>query len=449
MAAGSHPPDALDVARLVDDVFHKGWDEFQEFVNPLIAQRARLAAEPLRLTAATGGPLIDEEGHTVEDLHGTQMLGHRNPAVAAAVRAFLDTEAPNWYPARVNPFVGRLARRLCERTGYSNAYFGCSGSDAVEAAMKLARAATKRPRFLALEGAYHGCGMGSTSLMTPGPFRDLYGPLVAGAETLPFGDIDALARALAGEDVACIVVEPVQGEGGVRPLPAPYVTALCELTARHGALLVADEVQTGLGRSGHFALSETWPRRPDVLLLAKGLGGGLLPVSAMLTTRALFERAYGANFQTGEAHNCTFGFNAVTAVAALATLELLTDELFALVSEKGRVFHDALADRMHGSPLLSEVRGVGLMLGVALRPLDHPWLSFEHFGFGDHEGLARRPSVAPLVCHRLYRHGYFAFTCGHDWSVLRLQPRFEIPIDALHRFADLLRRETDALLELT
>ena len=438
----------LDVRALVADVFHKGWDEFQEFVNPLIAQRALLAGEPLRVTGAVGGPLINEDGHGVEDLHGTQMLGHRNPTVAAALRAFLESDAPNWYPARVNPFVGRLARRLCERTGYSNAYFGCSGSDAVEAAMKLSRAATRRPRFLALAGAYHGCGVGSTSLMTPGPFRDFFGTLVADTETLPFADADALARALAPEDVACVVVEPVQGEGGVRPLPAPYVAALCELTARHGTLLVADEVQTGLGRSGHFALTETWPRRPDVLLLAKGLGGGLVPISAMLTTRALFDRAYGANFQTGEAHNCTFSFNALTAVAALATLEMLTDELFATVAEKGKLFHDALAERMAGSPLLDEVRGVGLMLGVALRPLDHPWLSFAHFGFDDHEGLARRPSVAPIVCHQMYKHGFFAFTCGHDWSVLRLQPRFEISTETLLRFADFLRRETDHLLEL-
>ena len=438
----------FDVRALVADVFHKGWDEFQEFVNPLIAQRARLAGEPLRLVAAAGGPPADPDGRLIEDLHGTQMLGHRNPVVADAVRAFLQTGAPNWYPARVNPFVGRLARRLCERTGYSNAYFGCSGSDAVEAAMKLARAATRRPRFLALAGAYHGCGVGSTSLMTPGPFRDLFGTLVADAETLPFGDADALARALAREDVACVVVEPVQGEGGVRPLPATYVAALCELTARHGALLVADEVQTGLGRSGHFALTATWPRRPDVLLLAKGLGGGLVPLSAMLTTRALFERAYGANFQTGEAHNCTFSFNALTAVAALATLTLLTDELFATVAEKGKLFHDALAERMAGSPLLDEVRGVGLMLGVALRPFDHPWLSFAHFGFDDHEGLARRPSVAPIVCHQMYKHGFFAFTCGHDWSVLRLQPRFDIPEQKLTAFAELLADEGNRILRL-
>lgn len=437
----------LDVPALVSEVFHKGWDEFREYVNPLIAQRASLAGEPVRLTHAAGGAPHDEGGAPIEDLHGTQMLGHRNGAVAAAVRAYLETDAPNWYPSRVNPFVGRLARRLCERTGYSNAYFGCSGSDAVEAALKLARAATGRRRFLGLAGAYHGCGIGSTSLMTPGPFRDPFGPLVTGAETLPFGEVDALARALGAGDVACVVVEPVQGEGGVRPLPADYVAALCELCARHGALLIADEVQTGLGRSGRFTLTSTWPRRPDVVLLAKGLGGGLVPISAMLTDRAIFERAYGANFQIGEAHNCTFGFNALTAVAALATLELLTEEVFATVTEKGAFFRRALEEALSGSPLLREVRGVGMMLGVALHDVDHPWLSFEHFGFS--EDVARRPSIAPLVCHRLYRHGFFAFTCGHDWSVLRLQPRFEIPTETLARFAVVLRRELDHLQELT
>jgi acetylornithine/succinyldiaminopimelate/putrescine aminotransferase len=166
----------------------------------------------------------------------------------------------------------------------------------------------------------------------------------------------------------------------------------------------------------------------------------------MLTDRAIFEKAYGANFQIGESHNCTFSFNALTAVAALATLELLTEDLFATVADKGALFRRALDESMAGSPLLREVRGVGMMLGVALRDVDHPWLSFAHFGFSD--DIARRPSIAPLVCHRLYRHGFFAFTCGHDWSVLRLQPRFEIPVETLTRFADLLRRETDHLLEL-
>src|SRR4029077_9991214 len=117
MASPLSPP--LDLPALVSEVFHKGWDEFREYVNPLIAQRAALAGETVRGGRAAGGPLGDEHDAPIEDLHGTQMLGHRTPAVAAAVRAYLETEAPNWYPSRVNPFVGRLARRLCERTGYS------------------------------------------------------------------------------------------------------------------------------------------------------------------------------------------------------------------------------------------------------------------------------------------------------------------------------------------
>src|SRR5262245_48733163 len=248
------------------EILRRGWDEYREFVNPLIAQRAALAGEPVRVVRAEGGPLLDGDGREIEDLHGTQMLGHRNPVVAGAVRAFLASGAPNWYPARVNPFVGRLARRLCERTGYSNAYFGCSGSDAVEAAVKLARAATRRPGVLCLHGAYHGCGVGSTALMTEGPFRDLFAPHLPEVRRLPFADVEALRSALGAGDVGAVVVEPIQGEGGVRPLPPAYVEALCELTARHGALLVADEVQTGLGRVGAFTATAVWPRRPDVLL---------------------------------------------------------------------------------------------------------------------------------------------------------------------------------------
>src|SRR5206468_2181423 len=133
-----------------------------------------------------------------------------------------------------------------------------------------------RPRLLALERAYHGCTFGSCALMSEGPFRDPFAPHLPGVESLPFGDVAALADALAKGDVAAVVVEPIQLEGGVRPLPPAYIAALCELTARHGALLVADEIQTGLGRTGRFLASETWPRRPDAVITGKHLGGGLL-----------------------------------------------------------------------------------------------------------------------------------------------------------------------------
>jgi len=428
------------------EILRKGFEEFGRYINPMIAQRASLAGEPVRVTRTSGGLLIDADGRELEDLHGTQALGHRNPQVAAALREFLDSDAPSWYPSRVSPFAGRLARRLCERTGYDLAFFACTGSDVVEAALKLARGLTRRPRILCLEGGYHGCTYGSVAMMEKGPMHDPFGPHLPGVERIPFGDVDALRRAMA-DDVAAVVVEPIQGEGGVRVLPPPFVAALGEETAAHGALLVADEVQTAFGRTGRgFLGTESWPRRPDVVLLAKTLGGGLVPISAMLVRKDHFMKAYGRDFSDGEAHNTTFSYNSVGAVAGLAALDLLTDDLIARVREGGALFRRELETQLQGSPFFIEVRGEGYMVGVKLRQPDHPWLTFEHFGYPQ---LAGQSVMAPLVCHRLYRRGYFCFSCGHDWSIVRLQPRYEIPFEKLSALARALREELDYLGTLT
>jgi acetylornithine/succinyldiaminopimelate/putrescine aminotransferase len=428
------------------EILRKGFEEFGQFINPMIAQRASLAGEPIRVTRASNGMLVDAEGRQIEDLHGTQALGHRNPQVAKAIREFLESDAPSWYPSRVSPFAGRLARRLCERSGYEIAFFACTGSDVVEASLKLARALTRRPRILCLEGGYHGCTYGSVAMMAKGPLHDPFGPHLPGVERVPFGDVDALRRAM-GSDVAAVVVEPIQGEGGVRVLPDPFVAALCEETARHGALLVADEVQTSLGRSGRgFLRTASWPRRPEVVLLAKTLGGGLVPISAMLTRKEIFLRAYGRDFSDGEAHNTTFSYNSVGAVAGLATLDLLTEDLLSRVREGGLLFRRELENRLAGSPYFEEVRGEGYMVGIKLRSPEHPWLTFEHFGYPQ---LAGQSVMAPLVCHRLYRRGFFCFSCGHDWSVVRIQPRFDIPQDKLTELAKAIREELDYLGRLS
>jgi acetylornithine/succinyldiaminopimelate/putrescine aminotransferase len=424
----------------IEDILRHGFDDYQEWVNPLIAQRARLAKEPIRIVRAKDGRMVDKDGHEFDDFHGTQAFGHRNPVVTDAVRRFLDSDAPNWFPSRVNPFAGRLARRLCERAGhYDNVFFACTGGDGVEAALKLARAATGRPGLLGLEGAYHGCSFGAVSLMAKGYLRDPFAPFVGGARSIPFGDVDALRAALGPGDVAAVVVEPIQGEGGVRELPEPFVEALCDLTAKHGTLLVADEVQTAMGRTGRgFLASASWPRRPDVVILAKHLGGGLAPLSAMLTRRELFTRAYGKQFASGESLNTTMGFNALTAVAGLAALELLTDELIAKVARDGEHLKARLHEALSGSPLFREVRGAGFMQGVALHAPDHPWLSFEHFGFPE---LSHQSVVSPLVCHRLYKRGFFCFTCGHDWTIFRIQPRFDLPRERLDAFVEAVEAE--------
>lgn len=427
-----------------EDILRYGFDEYREFINPLVSQRAKLAMEPIHLLrVGVDGVPRTGDGDVVEDFHGTQVFGHRRAEITQALQEFLSSDYLSWYPSRVSPFGGRLARMLCERVGYyDNVFFGCTGSDGVEAGLKLARALTRRRRVIGLEGGYHGCTYGSLSLMQRGYLRDPFGPHLEGAESIPFNDVDALHRAM-GDDVAAVLVEPIQGEGGVRGLSGEFIEALCDLTRRHGALLIADEVQTGLGRTGlGMVATANWPRRPDIVVLAKHLGGGLMPMSAMLTRRDFFMRAYGQDFASGESHNATFSTNALAMVAGIATLELLTDEMIARVARVGEKFKRDLGAALGGSELFEEVRGQGLMMGVKLREIAHPWLSFEHFGY---EGLEGKSVMSPLLCNRLYKRGFFCFTCGHDWSLFRLQPRYEIPEATLARFVEVCAQELRAL----
>jgi len=434
-----------------------GYDAYRRYVNPLIALRAELLGEPTRVTGTRDGRLVWDRGptETVEDFHGTQTFGHRHPHVTTAITEFLATDSPNWFPCRINPYAGLLAEQLCERANatpgtappapYGNVFFANSGSGAVEAAIKLARAATGKTRVLSLQGAYHGTTMGSCALMTPGMFKDPFGPHVPGAGPIAFDDLDALVAAFRDGDVAALVVEPIQLEGGVRRLSSAFLEVACDLTAKHAALLVADEIQTGLGRTGRFVASAVWPRRPDVVILGKHLGGGLVPISAMVTTDELFHRAYGRHYASAEAHNSTFSGNAVVAVAALAALELVTPELMARVVELGDRLRDNLRRALSRHALFEDVRGAGLIVGVALHPSDHPWLSFEHFGIDD---LADQPTTGVLMCHRLYKRGYYCFACGHDWRIMRILPRFNVPEATLDRFVTAFDEELEFLCNL-
>lgn len=434
-----------------------GIDGFRNYVNEMIALRADLLGEPWRAMHVKDGRLFDGE-RFYEEFHGTQSFGHRHPSIAAAIRSFLDSDWVNWYPARVSPFSGSLAKRLCERANkaagvsdsaedaYHSVFLANSGSDGVEAALKMARAATGKTRILSLSGAYHGCTMGSCSLMHPGRFKDIFAPHLPGAEVLPYGDVDALHGAMAKGDVACVVVEPIQLEGGVNVLPAPYVEALSELTLKHKAMLVADEIQTGMGRTGRFLASQAWSRRPDAVVLGKHLGGGLLPISAMITTKQWFERAYTGDYASAEAHNTTFGGNAMACVAAHATLDLLTDDLIEQVGQLGRYFRGAIAKACGNNTLFIEAKGEGLLTGISLNDISHPWLSFEHFGM---PALSGEPSVGVILCYRLYKRGYYPFVCGHKWNTLRLLPRFTIDEKTLGDFAETLAEEMEQLCELT
>lgn len=325
------------------------------------------------LVRGEGVYVWDADGNRYLDLLAgiaVNALGHAHPTLTAAVSAQLGTlgHVSNYFASPVQIALAERLLMVTRAPEGSRVFFANSGTEANEALFKMARR-TGRRRILALEGSFHGRTMGALAMTHKAAFREPFEPLPSGVEFLPFGDSAALEAAFAdrGEDVAALVVETIQGEAGVRPLPPGYLALARELTARSGALLAIDEVQTGMGRTGAW-LAHHHPHLgggvvPDVVTLAKGLGGGI-PIGALV---AYGERAAGL-LGRGQ-HGTTFGGNPVASAAALATMGVIErDGLLAHVREVGAGLRDAVAALGH--PLVAEVRGEGLLIAIELeRPI--------------------------------------------------------------------------------
>jgi ornithine--oxo-acid transaminase len=305
-----------------------------------------------------------------------------------------------------------------------------SGAEAVEGAIKLARAATGRPRIVYCEHAFHGLTLGALSVNGNEEFRERFGPLLPGCEAVPFGDLDALEAQLRQGDVAAFLAEPVQGKGVNVPEPGylPEAQALCR---RHGALFALDEVQTGLGRTGRFLALEHWDLEPDLVMLSKTLSGGYVPVGAVLSSRAVFDRVFDS-MERAVVHGSTFGQGDLAAAAALATLSELDD---AQLVERGRVMGERLLELtrplVERHELVKEVRGLGLMWAIELgRP--------EGKGGRTWDFVERRQPglVAQLVVVPLFReHRILTQVAGHRVNVIKALPPLVTEEAELERFA--------------
>lgn len=314
---------------------------------------------PLALVRGEGSVVWDEAGRSYVDLLGgiaVNALGHAHPAVVAAVSKQIATlgHVSNLYVAEPPVALAELLLALAGRPG--RAFFCNSGAEASEAAFKLSRR-TGRSHVVATEGGFHGRTMGALALTGQPAKADPFRPLPGDVTHVPYGDVDALAAAVT-DATAMVILEPIQGEQGVVVPPTGYLAAAREITARHGALLALDEVQTGIGRTGHWFAHQAEGVEPDIVTLAKGLGGGL-PIGACL--------AFGpaADLFGPGSHGTTFGGNPVSCAAALAVLGTISAEGLLdhvkRVGERLRRGIEAL-----GHPLVSHVRGAGLLLGVVL-----------------------------------------------------------------------------------
>lgn len=351
----------MDSDALFEDVLGK----YSRHINPYLAKLQAFAGFGVE-TYAEGCYIYDHEGRKMLDClggYGTFAVGHRNPRVVEAVKKQLDNVALSGKAFFTKP-AADLAERLAGVTpsGLDYCFFCNSGTEAVEAALKFARASTGRTKLISTNGGFHGKTLGALSVMGREKYRQPFEPLLPGVEFVPFGDTAAAVAAI-DSATAAIIVEPIQGEGGIRVPPDGYLTEIRRACDKHGALLIADEVQTGLGRTGRMFGVDHEGVLPDLMPLAKSLGGGIMPLGCCIGTEEIWTNVYS---HSPMAHTSTFGGNALACTAGLAMLDVLEeDQLVSRSKVMGDLMLDGMKDlQSRHSDLVGEVRGRGLMVGV-------------------------------------------------------------------------------------
>lgn len=386
---------------------------YRSHVNPGLCTLLAIVGFDRRFVAAHGAVVIDDRGAEYLDFlggYGALNFGHNHPEIVQAVR--LVEEMPNILQAAIGPLVGPLGASLAAiAPGDLNRSFFCSsGTEAVEGALKLARISTGRSDFAYAEGSFHGKTFGALSVTGRKKYQDPFRPLLPGCHIVPYGDVEALEEVLSHHKCAAFIVEPVQGEGGIIVPPDGYLRAAVDSCHAHGALLIADEIQTGLGRTGDtFAVSRD-QAVPDIMTTAKSLGGGVMPLGAYTATDAVWEAGYGSS-DTCLLHTSTFGGNTRAMAAGLKAIEVLVrDNLAAEALEKGERLKAGLMRVCETTGLVKEVRGRGLMVGV------------EFYEPRVAKKLSREYLAASIGALLLHDHGIITAYTLNNPNVIRFEP---------------------------
>jgi ornithine--oxo-acid transaminase len=409
------------------------------FLNPQLGRIVRTLGFDREWVHGEGAHLIDAEGNRYLDLlcgYGTFAVGRNHPDVIAALRELMDAHTANLPQLGVSLLPGALAEALVARAPERIVAMvpANTGTEAVEAAIKLARAATGRPRILYASHAFHGLTLGSLSLNGDEQFRAGFGPLLPGCDSVPFGDLDALAREVERGDVAAFIVEPVQGKGVNLP-PEDYLAGAQSVCREHGALFVCDEVQTGLGRTGRFFALEHWGLDPDMICVAKALSGGFVPIGGVLVSAAVRERVFDG-MERGVRHGSTFGGNDMAAAAGLATLGVIEREgLVERAAQMGELLLELTRPLVERYEIVRDVRGLGLMWAIELgTPASLRRRAVWSLVERAQSGLAAQLLVVPLF----HQHRIFCQVAGHRMNVVKALPALVVEEEEIRRFAHAL-----------
>lgn len=406
-----------------DELYADVAGKYARHLNPNLAKLMGFAGFGVE-THGEGCYLYDHEGRQFLDClggYGCFSLGHRHPKVVEAVKRQLDHLGLSGKAFFSKP-AADLAERLAQISpkGLQFTFFSNSGAEAVEAALKFARAATGKTGFVATEGSYHGKTLGALSVTGRAKYRKRFEPLLPGASFVPFGDASAV-EAACGPDTAAVIVEAVQGEGGIVLPPDGYLRDLRAICDRNNSLLIVDEVQTLLGRTGKWFGCDHDGVSPDILTMAKALGGGLMPIGATMGTPAVWEGVYGENPLL---HTSTFGGNPLACAAGLATIEVIQEEgLVDRSAKMGAFLLEGLRSAAAGfEELVLEARGRGLMIGVEFR-IDE---------------------VGELIVAQMLKRGMCAAYTLNNPRVLRFEPPLVIDESQIEFAVDTFR---DSLVE--
>ncbi|HWF74596.1 MAG TPA: aminotransferase class III-fold pyridoxal phosphate-dependent enzyme [Solirubrobacteraceae bacterium] len=445
MSADSQPINAVDSLGVVADAVARGEETLDlaaRHLDSSLVDVLRILGFDKEYRWAQGSHLYDAAGRAYLDFHtgeGFASLGHNHPDVRDVLRAALSADLVDGVQLHYSALAGMLAEALTQRLprGLDAVFFASTGAEAVDSAMKFARAATRRPRLISCDSSFHGVTLGPLSLAGDDFFKEGFGPLLPGCARVPFGDLARLEAELRHRDVAAFIVEPIQGR--MVTLPAPgYLKAAQALCRRYGTLFVIDEIQTGLGRTGRWFALEHWGLEPDFVLVGKALSGGYMPVAAMVTTREIYDKAVGT-LERCYVHQSTYGRNRLSMAAGLATLRIIErDRLVEHAAHMGTVLREGLAELEERYEMVKEVRGSGLMIGIELhapssRVARLNWRLI-HLASA---GLFPQLIVIPL--HR--DHGVITMAAGKN-DVIKLLP----PLTLSESEADTFLSALDAVL---
>ena len=414
---------------------HERW---ARTINPQFVRVLRTIGFDRTWASADGAHLVDTDGNRYLDMlggFGMYNVGRNNPRIRAALIEALELDTPGMLAMGITALPGLLAEALIQRTPprLERMLFTSTGTEAVEAALKLGRAATKRARVLSLDHGFHGLTLGSLSANGNDEFTARFQPLLPGFERVPLGDLDALERELRREDVAVFLVEPIQGKG-VRLPPAGYLEAAQELCRRYGTLFCVDEVQTGFGRTGKLFAFEHWGLEPDLVPVAKSLSGGYVPVGGLLMSRAVHEAVFDS-MENALSHGSTFAPNELAMAAGLATLHELDEQrLVERSAALGARLLESTQPLVGEFEVVREVRGLGLMWAIEFGEPEHSgrrtWRMIERM----QPGLFAQLVVVPLFSE----HRILSQVAGHNMAVLKVLPPLMLGDDDLDEFVEAL-----------